>query len=297
MGVCGKGSRVGVCANASRRVVDPVTHGVILSTSVVGLQANGSGHEVTPAFSHTTRLQGAKAVGVSRTTGKASGETVSVLVNDNAGVEAGVAVRGRPVPDVHAHAALLSIRRSGEVGIVSSTAVLSVQNDFVVAATAVAVVVDLEVTGSFGEAKLVEQVVVLVRDVEELSDRSVNVGGRRAGGGCVREHVVVGAAATGPVVVEVAGAAGGVGLSNSIVATGNGVARSSDGVPTERRSRRDLRVGNGRPAAIGGVVDSPRATDVLANRSIDVEVRFRLTRPGRMHQQPSQQHRGSPRWC
>jgi len=222
---------------------------------------------------------------------------VSVLVDDNTCLQAGIAVGGGSVPDVHAHATLLSIRRSGEVGIVSSAAVLSVQNDFVVAATAVAVVVDLEVTGSFGEAKLVEQIVVLVGDVEELSDRSINVGGRRAGGGRVREHVVVGAAATRPVVVEVAGAAGGVGLSNGVVATGNGVARSSDGVPTERRSRRDLRVGNGRPAAIGRVVDSPGATDVLAKRSIDVKVRFRLTKPGRMHQQPSQQHRGSPRWC
>lgn len=63
-------SRVRVGADSSGVVVDPSAHGVALGTSVGGLQPDGSCHEVTPALSHTTRLQGTKAVGVCRTAGE-----------------------------------------------------------------------------------------------------------------------------------------------------------------------------------------------------------------------------------
>lgn len=80
VGVGGKASRVRVCADAGRRVVDPSTHGVALGASVARLQADGSGHEVTPALTHAAGLEGVQAVAVGRATGKTGGETVVVSI-------------------------------------------------------------------------------------------------------------------------------------------------------------------------------------------------------------------------
>lgn len=91
-------------------------------------------------------------------------------MNDHTGIEAGVAVRGGSVPNVHAHARLLTIGRRGEVGIVGTRAVLGVKDDLVVAATAGTVIVHLEVASSLVEPKNVKQVVVSVGNVEQLSD-------------------------------------------------------------------------------------------------------------------------------
>lgn len=52
VGVGGQASGVRVRADASRRVVDPGTHGVVLGAGVASLQADGGGHEVTPALAH-----------------------------------------------------------------------------------------------------------------------------------------------------------------------------------------------------------------------------------------------------
>ena len=76
VGVGGKAGGVRVGADASRRVVDPGTHGVVLSASVARLQADGGGHEVTPTLTHTARLESVQAVGVGRAAGKTGGETV-----------------------------------------------------------------------------------------------------------------------------------------------------------------------------------------------------------------------------
>lgn len=184
---------------------------------------------------------------------------MSVFVNDNTSLEAGVAVGSRSVPDVHAHARLLSIRRSGEVGVVGTRAILGVQDDIVGAKAASTVVVDLEVTGSFVEAEGVEQVVVGVRGVEQLSDGSVYVRRWRGGRGGVREDVVVAATTARPVVVKVAGATGRVGLGDGVVATSHGVSGRASTVPAELRCGGVPRVGEGRPAALARVVDSPRA--------------------------------------
>lgn len=76
VGVGGKAGGVRVCANAGRRVVDPGAHGVVLGAGVAGLQADGGGHEVTPALAHTAGLESVQAVGVGRAAGKTSGKTM-----------------------------------------------------------------------------------------------------------------------------------------------------------------------------------------------------------------------------
>lgn len=128
---------------------------------------------------------------------------MAIFVDDHTGLERAVSVGGGLSPDVHPHASILTIRRGGEVGIVSAGAILGVENDEVVASAALAVVVDLEVAGLFGEAKIVQKVVVDVRRVEKLGDRSIRVSGgrrqrlipvvfeleRRAGGAVVVEVV------------------------------------------------------------------------------------------------------------
>jgi hypothetical protein len=72
VGVGGKTGRVRVRADACWRVVDPSSHRVALCASVGGLQADCGGHEVTPALSHASGLQGSEAVAV----GRSSGESV-----------------------------------------------------------------------------------------------------------------------------------------------------------------------------------------------------------------------------
>lgn len=189
-------------------------------------------------------------------------------MDDDTGVEAGVTLGSRPGPDVHAHTRLLAIRRSGKVGVVGSRAVLGVQDNIVVATATSAVVVDLEVTSSLVEAESVKQVVVGVCNVEELGDGSVYVGRWRAGGGGVGEHVVVAAATTGPVVVQVGSSTGRVRLSNGIVTTGHSVGRRAGAVPAELGSCGVPRVGKGCPAAFARVVDSPGAVFLLVKLEI-----------------------------
>ena len=180
-------------------------------------------------------------------------------MDDNTSLEAGVAVGGRSVPDVHAHARLLAIRRSGEVGVVGARAILGVQDDIVGATAASTVVVDLEVTGSFVEAKGVEEVVVGVRGVEQLGDGSVYVRRGRGGGGGVGEHVVVAATTARSVVVEVGGATGRVGLGDGVVAASHGISGRASTVPAELRCGGVPGVAESRPATLARVVDSPRA--------------------------------------
>jgi hypothetical protein len=77
---------------------------------------------------------------------------VRVFVDHDSGVEAAVAVGGRCVPDIHAHACWLTIRRRGKVGVVLAGAVLGVEVDEILAGTTSAIVVDLKVSGLLVEA-------------------------------------------------------------------------------------------------------------------------------------------------
>lgn len=62
--VGGQGSRVRVCADSSRAVVDPRTHWVVLRACVTRLETDGRGHEVAPAFAHAAGFESVEAVGV-----------------------------------------------------------------------------------------------------------------------------------------------------------------------------------------------------------------------------------------
>jgi hypothetical protein len=75
--VGGEAGRVGVRADAGRGVVDPGAHWVVLGASVAGLQADGGGHEITPALTHTARLESVQAVAVGGTTSQTVGDTVN----------------------------------------------------------------------------------------------------------------------------------------------------------------------------------------------------------------------------
>lgn len=136
--------------------------------------------------------------------------------------------------------------------------ILSVE-DHLVVATASAGTVGLEIAGSTIETECVEEIMVHVGDVEELGHGSVHVGRRWAQGSRVWEYVVVGAPTTGSVVVEVGTAPGRVRLGDGIVSPRDGVAGRSIAVPPKRRSGGVLRVGNGRSATIGWIVDSEGA--------------------------------------
>lgn len=283
----GHGGRVENGTDTGGVVVDPGAHGVVGSTGVGGLETDGRGEEVTPALTHTTGLDGVQAVGVGGTTGQASGQTVGVLVDDDAGLEAAVAAGSRLGPEVHAHAPVGAIGGSEEVGIVGSRAVLGEEDDKVVTGTALALVVDLEVTGGLGEAESVQQVVVVVGSVVELGDGGIDVGGRggQAGGVLVVE-VVRGAG--GAVVGKVSSAAAGVGLSNAVVATGGGVVGRAVAVPGQRRGREIPGVGDQDAVALGGIVDTPRVDAVVGQVGDVVDNTLNLGTGGRIDvgQQP-----------
>ena len=78
-------------------------------------------------------------------------------------LEVAIAVGRRRVPDVHAHAPVLAIRRGRKVGIVGPAAVLGVGDDGVVTFATLAKVGLLEVASELVEAPAVRQVVELRR--------------------------------------------------------------------------------------------------------------------------------------
>jgi len=67
-------------------------------------------------------------------------------MNDDASFEITIPVRNGSVPQVHAHATVLTIWGGHEVGIVEAGAILSVGNDSVVLSTTTTEVVLLEVS-------------------------------------------------------------------------------------------------------------------------------------------------------
>lgn len=162
-----------VCPNSSGVVVDPRTHGVIGFPRVIRLEADGGGHEVTPAFAHATRLNASQAPGVGATAGQAVGYTVRVLVDDDTSLEGAVAKWCAVVPQEHAHASRLAVSRRAEVGVVHTVTVLGIDDGKVGALATLVCVAGLEVVRRFGEPKLVQEVVVCIHCVEQLGDRCV----------------------------------------------------------------------------------------------------------------------------
>jgi hypothetical protein len=180
-------------------------------------------------------------------------------VDDNTCLEAGITVGGGSVPDVHAHARHLAIGRSGEVGVVGTRTILGVQDGLISSTAACTIVVDLKVAGGLVEAEGVKQVVVSVRGVEQLGDGGIHVRRWRGSRGGVGKDVVVAAATTRSVVVEVGGATRRVGLCNGVVATSHGVSGRASSVPAELGCCGVPWVGESCPATFTRIVDSPRA--------------------------------------
>lgn len=155
--------------------VHPGAERVVGGAGVGGLDADGGGHEVAPAFAHAAGFEDAEAAAVGRTAGQPVREAVRVLVDDDAGFERAVAHRAGVIPEVHSHSRAHPIDRGGKIGIVDSRPILSVENHEILSEAALVVVIDLKVTGGFGEAELVEQIVVLICSVKELGYRGIAV--------------------------------------------------------------------------------------------------------------------------
>lgn len=248
--------RVGVGTDAGGRVTDPGAHGVVGGTGVAGVETDGRGEEVGPALAHTAGLAGGETARVGRSTGETVGQPVDVLVDNDTSLEGAVTTRSRVGPEVHPHAAILTIWGGRKISIICSAAILGVKDDKVVALTTLTVVVGLEVAGRLVEAEGVQQVVQLVGRVEELGDGGVPVrdgvgGGDRVG---VLEDERGGA---GAVVVEVAGAAGRVDLGNGVVATGGGVVAAAVADPRVLRGRDQPRILLDDTATLSRVIDAP----------------------------------------
>lgn len=102
--------------------------------------------------------------------------TVGVFVDDGSSLEGSITRWVGAGPDVGTHTAGLAIRGSSKVGVVGARTVLGVQDNKVIALTALTTVVDLEVSGLFVETEHVVQVMADIRGVEELGNRGINVG-------------------------------------------------------------------------------------------------------------------------
>lgn len=263
VGVDRQGRRVQHGADALGLRRRPRAHRVVRLARVAGLQPDRRGEEVAPALAHAARLERVQAVGVGGAARQADRESVGVLVDDDARLKDTIALRVRVVPEVHPHAARLAVGGAGEHGVVVPGSVLSVQDGEIVALTALAVVVGLEVASCLVEAQLVKQVVELVDRVEQLSHRRVAVRGRRGHG----ERVVVGedsVGAIGAVVVQVGGTSARVHLGDRIVALRGRVLLGAISVPAVGGGRLVPRVGESLAATLGRVVDTPGAAVVLA---------------------------------
>ena len=161
-GVGGQAGGVKVSSDSGGSEANPCTHGFVGCAFLALLEVDGDRHEVSPSFSHTTGLVHIQAVGVCWTTGKAGGHTMCVFVNDHASIETAVTIGDFVVPDEHGHSAWLTIDGGGEVGVVESSSILSIENDSVTSLASLAIVVGLEVTCGFVESEVMENIMVHV---------------------------------------------------------------------------------------------------------------------------------------
>lgn len=90
-----------VVADTVGIVVDPITHGVVLGASVGCLDVDSDGHEIRPAFAHTTCFGSAETSRIGWATSETVGKTVGVFVDYNTSVKGAVAVGSGVSPDVH----------------------------------------------------------------------------------------------------------------------------------------------------------------------------------------------------
>lgn len=232
--------RIRIRPDPSLIVKYPRAHGIVRRARIAILDPDRRRHEIAPPLAHTARLQRAQTPAVGTAARQPVRQPVRVLVHHDAGLERAVAAGRRLRPQVHAHAAWAAVGRRGEIGVVGAGAVLGVEDDVVAARAAEALVGDLEVVGGLGEAEGVQQVVVLVRGVEELRDRGVVIGCWVGDAGVVGVFEGVGVRGWA-VVVEVACVGVGaavrlwVDVCQAVVAAGRGVIASAVIVPGEWR--------------------------------------------------------------
>ena len=96
------------------------------------------------------------------------------LVDNDAGLQVTIPVRGSSVPKVHPAATVLTVRWGHKIGIVESAAILSIGNDTVVFLTAPAEVVLLEVARCLVESVArcaVSHAVSLIKAEEHTDSR------------------------------------------------------------------------------------------------------------------------------
>ena len=164
--------RVDVVTDTLLPVGSPSTHSIVRVHLVA---SNSRSQEVSPSFTHSSTLTPSKAVRVQGTTSQTGAQTVAEFVDDDTGLEITISVGNSGVPEVHAHATVLTIGWGHEVGIVVSGTVLGVGDNTIVLASTTAKVVLLEVTRHLIEAITVVEIVDQVGGVEELGDGSVDV--------------------------------------------------------------------------------------------------------------------------
>lgn len=184
-------------------------------------------------------------------------------MDNNTSIKRTVSHRSTIVPKVHPHATRLTIGRSRELRIVQTRSILRHKNNCIVTDTSSVVVVSLEVTSLLIESKSMENIVVLVGSVEELSGGCVAVLSRvcLSEGVLVLEGVRLG---VGAVVVQVCASTGGVSLGDTVVAAGSGVVAGAVTVPSEWREGKVLGVLDYRARSRSGIVNTPGADTRLA---------------------------------
>ena len=92
--------------------------------------------------------------------------TVGVFVDDDTGFKAAITVGTSSSPVVHSHAARAAIWWGGKVGIVGTRAILSIENDKIIAFTTLAMVVNLEVASFLRKSEHIVQIVYYIGRVE-----------------------------------------------------------------------------------------------------------------------------------
>jgi len=159
--------RVDKVSDTTLSVGSPRTHAVLLLVFAVFGDLTDQGREgITPTLSHSAGLAVSETSAVGRSSSQTSGETVTVLVDDDTGFEVAVSEGSSSVPNVHPHSRLTSIRRGHEVGIIGTRPVLGLTDNSVSAKSASSKVVHLEISADLVESEAVEQVVVHVASVE-----------------------------------------------------------------------------------------------------------------------------------
>lgn len=179
-----------------------------------------------------------------------------VFVDDDAGFETAVTEWSCVVPHVHSHTSGLAIGRCSEIGVIQARAILRVEDDEIVATPASAVVVGFKVSCRFVKAKLVEEIVVGVCGVEELSDGGVGVlqpAGLIKRIGIFKCELRI----QGAVIIQVVCCVIWVDLSNAIVAASCLVRFGTGAVPAELAGLLVPRIGEDYPFSFCRIVDTP----------------------------------------